>query len=77
MGNSEESDANLYDKNTHQTVNYFYGQSVINFSVLYQKIILNSKPQTSRLLLTLYRDSFYYKILWGAGGGGEAIRRDL
>lgn len=42
MGNSEESDANLYDENTHKTVNSFHGLGVLYFSVLYQVKILNS-----------------------------------
>lgn len=42
MGNSEESDSNLYDKNTHKMVNYSHGLGVIYFSLLYQMKILNS-----------------------------------
>lgn len=42
VGNSEESDSNLYDKNTHKTVNSSHGLGVIYFLVLYQMKILNS-----------------------------------
>lgn len=55
VGDSEESDANLHEENTHnKAVNFSHGLDVTYFSAWYQLKSLNSNTNFQTLLLTVY-----------------------